>query len=174
MEHRYIKDFAIALIFIIALVLAIRIYAFHMQIAKISDKSVYAEESVSQDLLDRIKKIENSIEDRNMFAFIVTRDPLREGNIIKDKADRMKEYEDMVKNTFRLASVTNEYAIFEYQGKSHIAKVGDVIEGRRILSIDVVNDQVTYSVGGNIVIATRSAIPPVPKDDVQGPISGNY
>lgn len=174
MEHRFVKDFAIALIFIVALVLAIRIYMFNVQIKKISDKSVYAEESVSQELLDRIKKIENSIEDRNMFAFTVTRDPLREGNIIKDKADRLKEYEDMVKNTFRLASVTNDYAIFEYQGTSHVAKVGDVIEGRRILSINVANDQVTYSVGGNVVIATRSAIPPMPKEEGQSPLSGNY
>jgi len=173
MQHRFIKDFAIALIFIITLVLGIRIYTFHFQIKKISDNSIYAEEQVSQDLLERIKKIENSIEDRKMFAFTVSRDPLREGNIIKDKADRMKEYEDMVRNTFRLASVTNDYAIFEYQGATHVAKVGDSIEGRRIISIDVANDSVTYSVGGNTMTVRRSAIPPLPKDD-ENALSGNY
>ncbi|HNX37218.1 MAG TPA: hypothetical protein PL124_03760 [Candidatus Cloacimonadota bacterium] len=151
MQFRFVKDFAIALIVIALLVLAIRLYAIHIQGSKVPDKSIYTKESVSDTLLNRIKTIETSIQDRKMFTFNSTRDPLRQGNIIKDKVDREKEYADMIRNTFRLSTTAfdefgNKIAYVEYMDKIYGGRVGDVIEGRRISSIG--ENTMTYYYGG--------------------------
>lgn len=162
MQFRFVKDLAIALIVIALLVLAIRLYTIHVTGDKIPEKSIYTKESVSDTLLNRIKTIENSIQDRKMFTFNITRDPLRQGNIIKDRVDREKEFDDMVKNTFRLSTTAidengNKIAYVEYLDRVFGGRVGDVIEGRRITSIT--DNSMTYYYGGGYVTTYVQARP---------------
>ena len=162
MQFRFVKDLAIALIVIALLVLAIRLYGIHAKGEKIPDKSIYTKESVSDTLLNRIKTIETSIQDRKMFTFNITRDPLRQGNIIKDRTDREKEFAEMVRNTFRLTTTAidengNKIAYVEYLDQVFGGRVGDVIEGRRITNIT--DKSLTYYYGGSSVTTYVQARP---------------
>jgi len=151
MQLRFVKDLAIALIVILLFAMALRLLAIDRQWSKVPVKSIHTSESVSDTLLSKIKRIENSIQDRKMFVFSSNRDPLRQGNIIKDKADRENEFKEMLLNTFRLATTArdeygNKIAYIEYQDRIHGGRVGDVIEGRRITSIG--ESTITYYYGG--------------------------
>ncbi len=172
MQFRFVKDLAIALIVIALLVLAIRLYTVRSAGEKIPQKSIYTKESVSDTLLNRIKTIENSIQDRKMFTFNITRDPLRQGNIIKDRLDREKEFADMVRNTFRLSTTAidengNKVAYVEYLDRVFGGKVGDVIEGRRITAIT--DKSMTYYYGGGYVTTYVQARPQLsPEEQAAG------
>lgn len=179
MQLRFIKDLAIALIVILLFAMGVRLFVLQRSWSNIPLKSVHSKESVSDTLLTRIKTIENSIQDRKMFVFSSNRDPLRQGNIIKDKTDREKEFQDMVLNTFRLATTArdengNKIAYIEYRGALHEARVGETVEGRRIL--EIADNSIRYSYNG-IVSTTELAPRPVkPVDDPRTAtgIDGNW
>ncbi|OQC10551.1 MAG: hypothetical protein BWX75_00348 [Candidatus Cloacimonetes bacterium ADurb.Bin088] len=165
MQARFLKDFAIALIVILLLAYAIRLYALNLQQAGIPDESKYTQKSVSDTLLNKIKTIESSIQDRKFFQFTTTRDPLRQGNVIKDKFDMEKEFMQMVFNTFRptgtyLDKETGKRMVnIELMGKIYTAGVGDVVEGRKITWINEENIGIYY--GGAQTLAVQK-IPPMP------------
>jgi len=170
MQLRFIKDLAIALIVVILFAMGVRLVALQRSWNSIPEKSIHTTESVSDTLLNKIKTIENSIQDRKMFVFGSNRDPLRQGNIIKDKVDREKEFEDMVKNTFRLATTAsdeygNKIAYIEYRGALHEARIGQVVEGRKIL--DIQNKSVRYSYNGIVSTTELSPRPAKPADDIR-------
>lgn len=181
MQARFVKDLAISLIVIIIGFLAIRLVFINRTVSSVPENSIYSRESVSDSLMSKIRTIENSIQDRKMFVFSTRQDPLRQGNIIKDKADRLQEFEDMVRNTFRLATTAidelgNKIAYIEYQDAIHEARVGDIVAGRRILEINDKN--IRYAMGGTTY--TSNLMPrPVLKDDepnmyIKSGISGNW
>jgi hypothetical protein len=129
MQFRFIKDLAIILIVILLGAFAVRLLTVERKIAVIPSSSIYTRESVSDSLMNKIRTIENSIQDRKMFVFNSRKDPLRQGNIIKDKVDKLQEFQDMVRNTFRLATTAideygNKIAYIEYQDQLHEARVG--------------------------------------------------
>ncbi len=162
MQYRFVKDFAIALVVITLLVLVVKLASVQKLIYDIPDSSVHTKESVSDTLMEKIKTIENSIQDRKMFAFTVTRDPLRQGNIIKDKVDLEKEHQERVRNTFRLSTTAidengNKIAFIEYLDRIHAAKIGDNIEGRRIT--DISDNSIRYTLGGQNYTVEISARP---------------
>ncbi len=168
MQFRFVKDLAVALIFIAILVLGVQLASVQKKTTDIPDNSIHSKESVSDTLMSKIKSIESSIQDRKMFAFNVTRDPLRQGNIIKDQVDLLKEHEERVRNTFRLSTTAidefgNKIAYIEFLGRIHAAKVGDTIEGRRITEIS--DRSIRYTLGGNSHTLAISARPPMPKTD---------
>ena len=167
METRFIKDLAMALIFIILLAFAIKVYTIYNKVSSIPLKSRYADISVNEELISKIKTIEASIQDRKMFTFSVPTDPLRQDPVIKDKMDRLKEWENMVANMVRLAATfVNEdnetCAIISYQGKSGIYRVGDTVAGRRI--VEIKNGVLYYTAGGVRSYMTVQPIPPKPAD----------
>lgn len=179
MQLRFIKDLAIALIVVLLFAMAVRLFALQRSWDSIPKKSIHTKESVSDTLLNKIKTIENSIQDRKMFVFGSNRDPLRQGNIIKDKVDRAKEFEDMVLNTFRLATTArdesgNKIAFIEYRGALHEARVGQIVEGRRILEIG--DKTLRYSYNGIISTTELAPRPPKPVDEARGVLgtSGNW
>ncbi len=170
MQLRFVKDLAIALIVILLFALAMRLFAIERGWVKIPVNSIYTKESVSDTLLNKIKTIENSIQDRKMFVFGSNRDPLRQGNIIKDKADREMEFREMLLNTFRLATTArddygNKIAFIEYRGTLHEARIGQVIEGRKILNID--DNSIRYSYNGITSTTELAPRPSKPVDDPQ-------
>lgn len=170
MQYRFLKDFAIALVFILLLILSVKLFTVQRSVAQIPESSIHTKESVSDTLMTKIKSIETSIQDRKMFAFTVTRDPLRQGNIIKDKVDIAKEHEERVKNTFRLSTTAidengNKIAYIEYLGRIHAARVGDSIEGRRITEIS--DRSIRYSLGGQNYSLEISSRPSMPNPDAK-------
>lgn len=179
MQYRFVKDLAIALIVILLGAFAIRLVTVERKVSNVPDKSVYSKESVSDTLMTKIRTIEGSIQDRKMFVFNTTKDPLRQGNIIKDNVDRAKEFEEMVRNTFRLSTTAidelgNRIAYIEYQDALHEARVGQTVAGRRILEIN--DKSIRYSMGGETF---TTQLKPRPVMTVEDPyqkkgISGNW
>ncbi len=177
MQYRFVKDLAITLIVIIAMILAGQLYYIYRSVDRVQEKSRYTQEAVSDTLMNRIRTIESSIQDRKMFVFNVNRDPLRQGNIIKDKLDLEKEYEEMVRNTFRLSSVATDeygvsYAVIEFRGTNHSARVGQVIEGRLITAIS--HDSVTYFYNGQTTTTRIAPRPPRPQDTSSRDFTSQY
>jgi hypothetical protein len=183
MQARFVKDLAIALIVILLGALIIRLVFIDRTVSDIPETSVYSAESVSDTLMSRIRTIENSIQDRKMFVFTTKKDPLRQGNIIKDKADKEMEFEEMVRNLFRLATTAidelgNKIAYIEYQDALHEARVGDVVAGRRIIEINDKN--IRYTMGGNTYTANLMPRPVLNEDEdapnmyIKQGISGNW
>ena len=165
MQLRYVKDFAITLIVIIFLVLGVRLYTNYLKAKDIPQQSIHSKESVSDTLLSKIKGIEKSIQDRKNFVFNINRDPLRQGNIIKDKLDLEREFLESLRNTFRLSSTSitetgNKIATIEYRDVNYYATVGDVVEGRRITEIG--NDWIRYYYNGSTYTTQVAPRPPMP------------
>lgn len=173
MQLKFVKDFAIALIVILLLAWAIRLYAINIKQSQVPDQSKYTQKSVSDTLLNKIKSIESSIQDRKFFQFTTTRDPLRQGNIIKDKFDMTKEFEDMIKNTFRptgtyIDEETGKRMVnIEYQGKILTGGVGDVVEGRRITWINEKSIGIYYGGPQTLTVQRIPDMPDFSKEEVQ-------
>jgi hypothetical protein len=133
----------------------------------VTPQSKYSDISVNEELMNKIKTIEASIQDRKMFTFNVPTDPLRQDPVIKDKLDRIQEWENMVANLVRVAATfvnedNEKCAIIAYQGKSALYHIGDTVAGRRIE--DIKNGQVIYTVGGVRSAMAVQPIPPKPAD----------
>lgn len=179
MQARFIKDLAIAILVIVLVILVVRLVYVDRKVADIPVSSVYTQESVTDTLMSKIRMIENSIQDRKMFVFNARIDPLRQGNIIKDKLDRQKEFEEMVRNTFRLATTAideygNKIAYIEYQDALHEAREGELVAGRKILEI---NDKyIRYEMGGKTYTANLMPRPVMQEEDpyLKAGISGNW
>ncbi len=165
MEFRYLKDFAISLIFILLFAFAVKDYTIYQKVINVPEQSKYSETTVSEELMDKIKTIEASILDRKMFSFYVPLDPLRQDPVVKDKMDRLKEWEEMIANMVRLAATFideegHKAAIIAYQGKNSIYRIGDTVAGRRIE--DIRSGQVIYTIGGTRSTMIVQPIPPKP------------
>lgn len=173
MQLKFVKDFALALIVILLLAWAIRLYVINIQQAQIPAESKYTQKSVSDTLLNKIKTIESSIQDRKFFQFTTTRDPLRQGNIIKDKFDLTKEFEDMIRNTFRptgtyIDEETGKRMVnVEYQGRILTGGVGDVLEGRRITWINEKNIGIYYGGPQTLTVQKIPDMPDFSREEVQ-------
>lgn len=179
MQLRYIKDFAIALIVILLLAYAIRLYSMNTKRNTISDKSKYTFEAVSDTLRAKVRAIESSINDRQNYVFAINHDPLRQGNIIKDRFDFAKEFDDMVRNTFRLTGTYDldkgqaAYATFEYQDRMFIGRVGENIEGRLIRWISDGRVGIYYGGDQTLVAQPRPAKPDINTLEIQN-LNQNY
>ncbi|MCB5229611.1 MAG: hypothetical protein GX122_04010 [Candidatus Cloacimonetes bacterium] len=165
MQLRYVKDFAILLIVIIFLILGVRLYTNHHKANRIPAESVYTKESVSDDLITKIKGIESSIQDRKRFVFTINRDPLRQGNIIKDRLDLEREFMERLHNTFRLSSTAilengKKSATIEFREVNYYAEIGSNIEGRIIR--DIGSDWIKYYYNGSVHTTYVQARPPMP------------
>jgi hypothetical protein len=168
MQYRFVKDLAIALIVILLGVLVVRLVVINRKVSVIPETSIHIQESVTDTLMTKIRTIESSIQDRKMFVFSSRKDPLRQGNIIKDNVDRLKEFEDMVRNTFRLATTAidefgNKIAYVEYLDKLYEARVGETVAGRKILEINDKN--IRYSMGGHSYTANLMPRPVLKAED---------
>jgi type II secretory pathway component PulC len=167
MEARFIKDLAIALIVIILFAFAVKDYLVYRSVVEVPAQSKYSDISLNDELLTKIKVIESSIQDRKMFTFNVPTDPLRQDPVIKDRMDRLQEWEYMIANMVRVAATfvneeNQKYAIISYQGKSNIYRVGETVAGRRIE--DIREGKVIYTQGGVRSEMIVQPIPPKPVD----------
>ncbi|HNU53920.1 MAG TPA: hypothetical protein PLI58_03380 [Candidatus Syntrophosphaera sp.] len=173
MQFRYLKDLAIALLFISLLAFAIRLVTYNSKSTKVPDQSKYTNESVSDTLRNRIMSIEKSILERKNTVFTVAHDPLRQGNIIKDRFDLAKEFESALRNTFRptgtyIDEETGKRLVtVEYQDKIYTGGVGDVIEGRRITWINEQNVGIYYGGPQTLSIQPRPQMPDFSQEELR-------
>ncbi|MEA1973617.1 MAG: hypothetical protein U9N34_10075 [Candidatus Cloacimonadota bacterium] len=146
-EHKYLKDFVIAISIIMLLVFGIVDYYLQLSVNKVSEKSKWENMALGQDLLSKINNIESSIYDRKKFSFNVNKDPLEQNLIVKTKKDLLAEWEEQVRNMIRLTSTIlpetgEKVASFAYQGKNTEYKIGEKVNGRKIT--DIQSGEVTY------------------------------
>jgi len=169
MQDRYIKDLALALGVILLIVFAIRDYYIYNLTMKVPTESRYKHLSLSQELLDQIAQIEDSIKERKEFRFTVKRDPLKQDLIVQTRLDLLKEWEEMVRRMMRLTATIDDgesqRAIIEWNAKSNVVVVGDILNNKRITHISA--DFVEYTEGGMRGTLVPQSIPPKP-EQLQG------
>ncbi len=165
MQLRFIKDLAVGMIVVLLVAYAIRLVSINAKNKKIQEKSIYTNESVSDTLKSKILAIESSIQDRQNFRFTVAKDPLRQGNIIKDRFDLTKEWMETLRNTFRPTGTYidensgRRLVTFEFQDRIFSGGVGDVVEGRRITWISEKNVGIYYGGAQTLEIQPRPVMP---------------
>ncbi len=182
MQFRYIKDLAMALLFIALIAFAVRLVTYNAKASKVSPQSKHSSESVSDTLRSKIMSIERSIVERKTTVFTVNHDPLRQGNIIKDRFDLAQEWENAQRFAFRPTgtyideSSGKRLVTVEYNDRIYTAGVGEVIEGRRIVWINEQN--VGVSSGGSTQTLTIQPRPQMPdfsqEDRVRQNLDQNY
>jgi hypothetical protein len=131
--------------------------------------SIYKDLAIDGDLLAKIHQIDESISERKKFRFTVRRDPLKQDLIIQTRMDLLAEWEQMVRNMFRLTSLIDMQdgtvvAVIEHGGKRNVVSVGDRVSYRRITRIDVPNRRVHYYDGTREGIMVEQPIPPKPAE----------
>jgi len=165
-EHRYLKDFVIAISVIMLLVFAIIDYYLYQDVAKVPQDSKWKTMALGEDLMNKIQNIETSIADRKQFAFTVQKDPLEQNLIVKTKTDILKEWQEQVRNMIRLTSTIlpetgKKAASFSYKGETKEYFIGDKIAGRKIT--DIQNGKVTYVYNGRKGTFKLQPIPEKPQ-----------
>ena len=176
MQDRYVKDLAIALGVILLIVFGIRNYFFYHRIVKVPAESRYSQLALSEELLERITQIEESIQERKQFRFTVRRDPLKQDLIVQTRLDLLKEWEEMVRRMMRLTAIIeddmgNQKAIIAWDAKNTVVGVGDIINNKRITRIT--DDRVEYTEAGKTGTLTPQPIPPKPPQLERGRTIGN-
>jgi len=164
-EHKYIKDFVIALSVIMLLVFGIVDFYIVKDVNKVPEKSKWENMALGQDLLTEINNIEYSINARKLFVFTVEKDPLEQDLIVKTKTDILEDWKQQVKNMIRLTSTIipeegDKVASFAYQDKNTEYKIGEKIAGRKIT--DIQNGSVDYIYNGKTGVFKLQPIPPKP------------
>ncbi len=140
MEYRHFKDFTIAAIVVMVIVFGFTSYKYFTKASKVPFESKYKKMALSDKLLTQIKNIELSIQDRMNFTFTAVKDPLEQNLIVKTQVDLENQWKKRVEAMMRLSATYHledgkTYASIDYKGNSQIYKVGDSIEGNKILAI---------------------------------------
>ncbi len=167
MEHRYLKDFVISLVVILIIAYAIKEYYLFYKIDKIPIESVYKKVALKKSLLKKINQIDKSIKDRKNFVFTVTKDPLEQHLIVKTRKDLEKQWEQEVKNMYRLEYTMisedgTKMAAVAHKGKTKIYKIGDNFLNGKVL--DIQNGKMVYSYYDTKKVMKVSKIPPKPEE----------
>ncbi len=164
MEGRYIKDFTIALIFLMLIAFGVRGYFLYNQSLEYPEQPD-RNKGISPELKKEIQDIEQSIQDRKDFVFTVVKDPLEQNLIVKTIVDIEKQWKKEVEGTIRLTGtylVSGEkIATIEYQGVRNDYHVGDMFEGRKI--VDILKGKILYERGGKQGSLELAPMPEKPK-----------
>ena len=170
MEGRYIKDFTIALIFLMMIAFGIRGYFLYNQSLAFPDQPD-RNKGISSELKKEIEDIEQSIQDRKDFAFTVVKDPLEQNLIVKTIIDIEKQWKKEVESMIRLTGtyvLNNErIATIEYHGVRTDYRIGEKFEGRTI--VDIQPGKILYKHGnyeGSLELAPIPEKPKALKKDV--------
>ena len=164
MEGRYIKDFTIAIVFIMIIVFGVKDVLWYQDVQTYPAKPD-AHVGISENLKDEIEQIESSIQDRKGFEFTVVKDPLEQNLIVKTIVDYEKQWRREVEAQVRLAGtyITADgayLATIEHKGVRTDYRVGDRFEFGEITKID--KGKITYKQGGYSGVLELAPIPEKP------------
>ena len=167
MDYKYLKDFVIVLVVILAIAFGIQNYTLHNKVDKVPQHSKYKGIALSEDLLGKIHNIENTIKDRKDFVFNVIKDPLEQNLIVKTKKDLEKQWREEVENMVRLESTIlpqkgKKMASIAHGGKSRLYQVGDVFIKGKI--VDIMEGEILYTYQGTTRTMKLQKIPPKPEE----------
>lgn len=164
MEGRYIKDFTIAVVFVMIIVFGVKDFLW-FQDAQDYPQEPNAQMGISEDLKQEIQQIETSIQDRLSFEFTVVKDPLEQNLIVKTIVDYEKQWRREVEAQVRLAGTFitadgKQLATIEHKGVRTDYHVGDNFEFGTITKIE--KGRVTYKQGGYQGVLEITPIPEKP------------
>lgn len=165
MQDKYLKDFVIGLIVIMIIAFMFNDYRLFTKARAIPEQSKYSNIALDENLLSKIQSIETTINDRKMFTFTVTKDPLQQDLIVKTKVDLQNQWEDMVRSMMRLSATFTDSkgqkkAMIAFQGRDNLVGIGDVVGGRKI--VDIQNQRVYFTENGYKGFLDIQKIPPKP------------
>lgn len=165
MEQKYLKDFVIALVIILVITFGIKDSYLYQKVEQVPGESKYKKIALSEQLLNQIKDIERSIQDRKDFTFTVRKDPLEQNLIVRTRRNLEKQWKDKVESIIRLEStiipaIGKKLAAISYQGKTRLYEVGDYFTLGKI--IDIKEGKIEYSNKGNHGEMVIQKLPPKP------------
>ncbi|MCD4829540.1 MAG: hypothetical protein K8R90_08965 [Candidatus Cloacimonetes bacterium] len=164
MEGRYIKDFAIAIVFVMIIVFGVKDFMWYQECQQYpAEPDTHV--GISDDLKNEIKQIETSIQDRKNFVFTVTKDPLEQNLIVKTIVDYEMQWRREVESQVRLAGtyITHsgqQLATIEHKGIRTNYHVGDAFEFGTISSIQ--KGKIVFQNNGYQGVLEISPIPEKP------------
>ena len=165
MGNRYLKDFTIALVFLVIIGYGVHLYFIFNTVDKIPDQSKYSKMGLSDQLKEQIKSIEQSIKDRKQFVFTVVKDPLEQNLIVKTKVDLELQWRLQVESMIRLAGTYigqdgSRVASIAHKGENKMYKIGDTIAGRKI--VEIKREAIVFNRNGKLIELKAKQIPPKP------------
>lgn len=165
MEKKYLRDFVIVLIVLLLLACGYWNYIQLGKANKVAEESKYKKIALSQELLDQIQELEESINDRKGFVFTVTKDPLEQNLIVKTQQDLEKQWREKIENMVRLTATIlpqngEKLASIAYQGSNDLYSIGDVFTLGKIVKIS--EGKIVYSYNGKNYSLTIEKLPPKP------------
>ena len=165
MEQKYIKDFVIALAVILVISFGIKDSYLYRKVEQVPRESKYKKIALSEQLLNQIKDIEHSIQDRKEFIFTVRKDTLEQNLIVRTRKDLEKQWKEKAESIIRLESTIipargKKLAAISYQGKTRLYEVGDYFTLGKI--IDIKEGKIEYSNKGNHSEMIIQKLPPKP------------
>lgn len=174
MEEKYLKDFTIILVVILLLAFGIRTSYLTKDVDQVPEESQYKRMALSDELMQKIQKIDTSIQDRKDFVFTVDRDPLEQNLIVKTQKDLEKQWEEEVQKLVRLSMTIipdegERQAAINHQGVTKLYGIGDKFElgegyaaGQQGKITDIRPGEITYMVNGQKKDMQLKPIPPKP------------
>ncbi len=164
MEGRYIKDFAIAIVFVMIIVFGVKDFLWYQKTEAFPLKP-NTELGIGDELKGEIEEIETSIQDRKSFRFTVVKDPLEQNLIVKTIVDIEKQWRREVEAQVRLAGTYitasgEQLATIEHQGVRKDYRVGDTFELGKITAIS--RGKITYNSNGYVGTLQLAPIPEKP------------
>jgi len=165
MQDKHIKDLVLALGVILLIAYGLYGYIQFFKTQSIPEQSEYLTRAIDAGLLKQIQQIEESIKQRKEFVFNVAKDPLKQDLIVQTKLDLQKQWEDMVRSMMRLTAVLKDSegtqkAMIAFGGKTHLVKIGDVLNNKKITKIST--DKVYFEENGHTGHLVVQPIPPKP------------
>jgi type II secretory pathway component PulC len=167
MDQKYLKDFVIALVVMLILAFAVKNFYLYEAVNHVPKESRYKNQALSQDLIDRIFMIENSIQERKGFVFTVTKDPLEQNLIVRTQKDLEAEWKEMVKRMVRLESTIipaegAKRALIAHGGTSTLYSIGDTFDGNKRI-VDIRPGEIVFALpNGQQAVMDTQKIPPKP------------
>jgi hypothetical protein len=130
--------------------------------------------ALSDQLLQKIQKIDSSIQDRKNFVFTVVKDPLEQNLIVKTQKDLEQQWREEVERMVRLAMTIiplegEKEAAIEYNGQTKLYKIGDKFDlgegfakGAQGEITDIRAGEISYTINGKSMDMHLKPIPPKP------------
>jgi hypothetical protein len=173
-EQKYLKDFIIILVIALLIAFGVKTSSVSKRVIVVPDESKFKKMALSDQLLQKIQRIDSSIQDRRNFVFTVDKDPLEQNLIVKTQKDLEMQWREEVEKMVRLAMTIipldgDKKAAIEYNGNTTLYNVGDKFDlgsefanGSKGEITDIRAGEITYTFNGKSLDMQLKPIPPKP------------
>lgn len=174
MEGKYLKDFVIILVVVLLIAFGLKTSSVSKRVNEVPEESEFKKMALSDQLLQKIQRIDSSIQDRKNFVFTVDKDPLEQNLIVKTQKDMEMQWREEVEKMVRLAMTIipldgEKKAAIEYDGNTTLYKIGDKFDlgsefdkGSKGEITDIRAGEISYTFNGKSLDMQLKPIPPKP------------